>query len=29
MGTETGIDAVTQVADQRAPVRYFSTTNDW
>ncbi|OBT98834.1 hypothetical protein VE01_03434 [Pseudogymnoascus verrucosus] len=29
MGTETGIDAVTQVADQRAPERYFSTTNDW
>ncbi|KFY06771.1 hypothetical protein V492_07747 [Pseudogymnoascus sp. VKM F-4246] len=29
MGTETGIGAIVQVADQKAPVRYYSTTNDW
>ncbi|KFZ00211.1 hypothetical protein V500_01136 [Pseudogymnoascus sp. VKM F-4518 (FW-2643)] len=29
MGIETGIAAISQLADQSAPVRYFSTTNDW
>ncbi|OBT88014.1 hypothetical protein VE02_02899 [Pseudogymnoascus sp. 03VT05] len=28
-GTETGMRAVLGVADQHAPLRYFSTTNDW
>ncbi|OBT70025.1 hypothetical protein VE03_00458 [Pseudogymnoascus sp. 23342-1-I1] len=29
MGTETGIAAISQLADQDAPARYLSTTNDW
>ncbi|KFY55512.1 hypothetical protein V496_06974 [Pseudogymnoascus sp. VKM F-4515 (FW-2607)] len=29
MGTETAIAAISQLASQHAPARYFSTTNDW